>query len=169
LTCDDGLTAGEYLLDNLANFDDPFRRSTTDCQLDFADCLGDLNFTRAGGGAVVNRTAAPDTIRFCQRIQTIFGSFIAGIEDEAVCLHNRCRSNIFAIRPEGRAGCGAARAQDTLGRIVEGFTVFLRLIALADQSLFIGLDLRIVDEIRHHRTIVLEEGFHIDHQILEHR
>ena len=83
-------------------------------------------------------------------------------EDEAVSINNRRRADILAAGPERRARRGATGAQDTLGGIVEALA---RLDAL--QAFLLGGRF-VVDEIGHHRLIMLEERLHINNQVFDH-
>src|SRR5690606_38976760 len=135
-----------------------------DRQLDLTDRARDLDPARAGGRAVENRAAAPHAIGIGHDLQALVGDGVAVVEDEAVRLNDRRRANVHVIRPIARAGRRAARAQDTLGRVVEQRTRLGRLQPLAP----VGRDRRVVDDIRHDLAIVGEERLHIDYQVLYH-
>src|SRR5690606_1528411 len=109
---------------NLAGGDDAFGRTLTNRQLDFADGARHFDFTRAGGGAVENRAAAPHVVWLGKDVQPFLGRLIARVEDKAMSLNDGRRADIVAVGPEARAGRRAAGAENALGRIVKLFAVF---------------------------------------------
>ncbi len=108
-------TAGARSLIQLAGGDGLF---------DLADGLGDLDFARAGFGAVEDGMAAVDAKLVVQDLQALGASPVAAVEDEAVGSDDGCRADILLVRPEGRAGSGAAGAQDALGGVVKALALF---------------------------------------------
>ena len=81
-----------------------------------------------------------------------------------MCLHDGGRTNIVSIGPEGRAGSGAAGAQDALGGVVEPLAVLDALVAFPAGGRRI-----VVDKVRFDGAIAGEERFHVHYQVLKHR
>ena len=95
-----------------------------DRQLYFADGFGDLDLTRAGFGAVVRGVTTGDAVCFREDLQAFVCGFIAAVKDEAVRCDNGSRAIIFIAGPERWAGCGAGRAQNALGGLIETGALF---------------------------------------------
>ena len=97
-------------------------------------------------------------------LQALGGGLVAAVEDEAVRSHERRRAEVIVAGPEGRAGGGAAGAQDALGGVVEALALLGALQAL----LAVGGQRAVVDEVGQDLLVVVEEGFHIHDQVLDH-
>src|SRR5699024_4069782 len=80
--------------------------------------FGDLDVARAGVGAVEHRPAAPDAGWLVEDVETLGGALVPAVDDEAMRVHDRRRADIFTVDPCDRAGGGAGRAEDALGRVV---------------------------------------------------
>jgi len=95
------------------------KRLAHDRLFHLGDGLGDLDLARTGERALEDRPAAPDALHVQERRGVLGRAVVAAVEQETVRLHDRRRAGIFPVRPENRAGGGAASAQDALGRVVE--------------------------------------------------
>ena len=131
-----------------------------DCLLDLGDSLGHLDATWACFGAVEGGAAAPHAFLVVQDLQAHVAGIIAGVENEAVCVHDRSRAEVLAIGPEDRAGAGARGAQDALGGVVEALAVLSGLVA------FLGWLVALGDQEWHDLAVGLEERFHVDDEVL---
>ena len=81
-------------------------------------------------------------VRLGQNVEALLGGLVAAVEDEAVRLDNRRRADVRAVRPEAGAARRAARAQDTLGRVVEALAVLDALQPFARPCSSVGHGLR---------------------------
>ncbi len=90
-------------------------------------------------------------------------SLIAAVEDEPVSIDDRRWTDELGIRPGDRAGGGAGRAEDALGRVLEAFAFLRDFAALTGARSFVG------DQVRLDRFVGIEELVHIDDQILDRR
>jgi hypothetical protein len=84
---------------------------------------------------------------------------VAGVENEAVSVHDRCWPDVGLIGPEDRTRRGAGSTQDALRGVVLPRSFFRRLDPLA-------LCVLIVHEVGDHGPIAFEEGFHVDDEVL---
>ena len=87
-----------------------FEFSCRQRHFDLADGFGDLDLAWAGQGAVEDGMAAVNAPHLVQDFEAFSGSLVATVKDKAVSRYNGCRTDVFLIRPEGRAGGGAAGA-----------------------------------------------------------
>ncbi len=87
--------------------------------LDFGNRLRHFDIAWTGRGAVEDRPASPDAFGVVEDVQSLGGSSVSRIEDEAVGVDDRGGANVLSVAPEWRAGRGAAGAEDALGRVVE--------------------------------------------------
>ena len=131
--------------------------------LQLTDRHRDLDLARAGHRAVEGRVAARQARGLSYDLESVGGILVAAVEDEAVRIHQSCRTKIIIAGPEGRAGGGASRAQDALCRVIKAFAVFLRL----DAFLAIFRNGAFVDEVRQDLLVVVEEGFHVYDQVFD--
>src|SRR5699024_5101604 len=75
-------------------------RASEHCALDLGDGLRDLDATRAGLGAVEGRAATPHAFLVVEDLQSLIPGHIARVEDEAVSVHDRSRTEVLPVRPE---------------------------------------------------------------------
>ncbi len=87
----------------------------------------DLDVARAGLGAVERGLAAEYAGGVAQDVQAVRCMIVAAVEDEPVCVHDRCRADVGLVTPEDRARGGAAGTQDAFVEAVQFFPVFSRL------------------------------------------
>ena len=127
---------------------------------DLLDGLGDLDAARAGFGAVEGGAAAPDSVDLVEDLETFGGALVAAVEDEPVGVDDRRRPEVAALVPEHRATGRAAGTQDALGGVVVAGPVGRALDAFAGGGVSAG------DQVGLDRAIGVEEGLHIDHEIL---
>src|SRR5919109_5424759 len=96
-------------------------RAEHDRPLDLLDGLGDLDPSGAGLGAV-ERGPAPEHPRpLAEDLESLPGSPVAGVEDEAMGVDDGGRSHVGVIPPEDGAGGGAGGAEDAFRGVVEPF------------------------------------------------
>src|SRR5690349_1494934 len=123
------------------------RRIIQNSALHLLNCVGDVNSTRAGLGAVEDRAATPNAGAVAQNIQTFGAATVAAIEDEPVRVHDRRWANPFSIGPHRGTRSGACAAEDAFGRLIEALALLRRLQTLGARRGFI------VDEIGFHFLI----------------
>ena len=133
------------------------------CHLQLTDGLRDLNLTRTSHRAVESSVTTGKSAGLADDLHALGSGFIAAVKNEAVRRDQRSGAKIIVTAPEGWAGCGAGRAQNTLGRFIEAGPLLGRL----DAFFSIRRERAFVDEIRKHLLIVIEEGFHVYDQILD--
>src|SRR5690606_12867369 len=96
--------------------------------LDLCNGLGRIQTLRAGAGAVHDGVAAIETEGVFQRVEALAGCLVAAVDEPAIGLQQRGGTKIaVAIPPIGRAGSGAAGAENALVKPVELFAVFMAL------------------------------------------
>src|SRR5690606_24345782 len=134
-----------------------------DLALDLLDRLRDGDAAGARLGAVVGRAAAPHAVEVVHHRQALGGALVARVEDEAVRVDDGGGPDVAPVRPEHGAGRGAGGAQDALRRGVEELAV------LGALEPFGGGRRLLVDEVRQHRLVGVEERLHVDDQVLEDR
>src|SRR5690606_29875282 len=109
------------------------------------------------------RAAAPHAVEVVHHRQALGGALVARVEDEAVRVDDGGGPDVAPVRPEHGAGRGAGGAQDALRRGVEELAV------LGALEPFGGGRRLLVDEVRQHRLVGVEERLHVDDQVLEDR
>ena len=113
--------------------------------------------------AVHDGMAAEQAIRVVQIIQTLVGNGIAAVSNEAVGVQQTGRTDEFVgIPPERRTGGRAAGAQNTFVQAVQLFTLFLSL-----QTLFVGIDRIVVNDVRFDGVVLFEELGHVHNQVAD--
>ncbi len=152
------LPLGKYMVNPQNQLSKP---SGNNGSLYLADCLGNLDFTRAAFGAVENRMAAVHAELVIQDPESFSSGSIAAVENEAVGSYDSLWSHILVAGPKYRTGGGAAGAQDTLGRIIKAFALIDTL------QTFLRRWWLIVDKIRFHRPKMFKEFVHVHDQILD--
>ena len=94
--------------------------------LDLADGKGWIQALRADIGAIQDRSAAEQAVRFLEAVESLARRLIADVDQEAVSLQQPGRADVLVrVPPETRTGAGAAGAQDALVQAIE-FIVCLR-------------------------------------------
>src|SRR6478735_10736548 len=86
--------------------------------LDLLDRLRHLDSARTGLRAVERRAAAPDSVDLVEDVQPLGGRLVAAVEDEPVCVDDRCGAEVRTLAPVDGTARGAARAQNALGGVV---------------------------------------------------
>ena len=89
-----------------------------DGALDLLDKVGNRDATWAGVGAVEDGAAAPYAVALAQDSESLGGTLVAAVKDEAVRVDNRGGSNPVGIAPDGRAGAGTGTAEDAFCALV---------------------------------------------------
>ena len=97
---------------------------------DLHDCPRDVDATRAGLDAVEDRAAAPDAVGVGHDLEPLLVRVVARVDDEAVRVHDRRRTDVVRVRPEDRAGGGAGGAQDALAGVLVALALRRRLAPL---------------------------------------
>ena len=77
-----------------------------------------------------------------------------------MCVHDSGGAEVLTVGPEDRAGRGTCCTEDALGGVIETCTVLNGL-----QALTLRL-VRVVDEERHDFAVCLEEGLHVNDEVL---
>jgi len=132
--------------------------------LDLGDGFARVQTLGAGLGAVHDGVAAIDRERVLQLVQALGGMLITGVDDPAVGLHEHGGAEVLvAVPPIGRAGCGAARAQDALVETVE----FLSVVSVLQVLLVAGLQAVVPLQPRLDGPVLLVEVVHVRHQVLD--
>ena len=109
--------------------------------------------------------AAEQTIRVVQIVQTLIGNGIAAVGNEAVGVQQTGRTDEFVgIPPERRTGGRTTGAQNTFVQAVQLFALFLSL-----QTLFVGIDRIVVDDVRLNGVVLFEELGHVHNQVADDR
>src|SRR5664280_2784584 len=96
----------------------------------FEDRPGDLDPARAGVRAVEDRAAAPHAVLVGQDLEALVRALVARVEDEAVGLDDRGRTDVVRLGPERRAGRRAGGAQDAFRGVVVAGPLLRRLAPL---------------------------------------
>lgn len=131
--------------------------------LKLANRFGDLNFARASHGAVENSMAASHSIGFADNLHSLGGRFIPAVKDETMGSNQSGWSKIGIISPEGWTGGSTGSTKDTLGCVVESFTVLNTL-----ESFFAVFRKRaVVDKPRHHFLEIIKKWFHVHRQVFD--
>ena len=113
--------------------------------------------------AVHDGMAAEQTIRIVQIVQTLIGNGISAVGNEAVGIQQTRRTDEFVgIPPERRTGSRTAGAQNTFIQTVQLFTLFLSL-----QTLFVGIDRVVVNDVRLDGVVLFEELGHVHNQVAD--
>src|SRR6266540_3862593 len=133
-----------------------------DGPLDLLDGLGYLDPPGAGVRAIEGGSAPKHARPVGQGVQALARSLVPRVEDEPVGVDDGRRANVFAVPPEDGAGGGACRAQDALRGVVVSLPLFRGLATFP-----VGW-LLVVDQIRQHALVALEEGLHVHDQVLHH-
>src|SRR6185312_7875149 len=125
--------------------------------LDLLDRERRIEVLRAHVDAVHDRVAAKEPIRILDIVEPLVQIAIAAVGHEAIGLQQSGGTDeLVGVPPEGWTRRRAARAQDAFVEAVQLLALGRRL-----QPLALGRR-RVVDEIRLHRVVLLEELAHVD-------
>lgn len=143
-----------------AKFTGVLEATGQDSLLDFSDSLGHLNTAGACLGAVEGGAAPPYALFIVEDFQAHVAGIVTGVEDEAVSVHDRRRTEVLAIGPENWARGGACCAQNALGGVIEPFALSSGLDPLPSRLLIV-----VGHQERHDFAVGLEEGLHVHDQV----
>src|SRR6266702_1627617 len=132
-----------------------------DGALDLFDQIGDRDTTRTGIGAVEDRAAAPNAIALAQDSKPLCSSLVAAVEDEAVGIDNRCRSDPVGVTPYGWTGTRTGATEDAFCTLVIA-SAFGRTLQTFSSWLIV-----IVDQVRFDGFILIKERIHVDYQVFD--
>src|SRR5436309_4242469 len=134
-----------------------------DGPFDLLDGLGHLDPPGAGLGAVEDGSAPEHPRPVRQDVQAIRRPLVPRVEDETVGVDDGGRADVLAVAPEDGTGRGAGGAEDALGGVVVAFPLFGGLPTFAVGRLLV------VDQVRQHPFVSLEEGVHVYDEVLQGR